>query len=63
MTKQEYIIALESLIEDAEKNNPLLASVLLSVIASLYEESLNELSNYTAAFSLQQINKHKAQQN
>lgn len=63
MTKQEYIIALESLIEDAEKNNPLLASVLLSVIASLYEESLNELSNYTAAFSLQQINKYKAQQN
>lgn len=63
MTKQEYLNALETIIKDAEVNKPILASILLTVSAAIMDDTLHELSDYTASHSLQQLIKYKAQQN
>lgn len=64
MTKAEYINALYLLIDQAKKEeNFPLVSILYTVTASIVDDSLKELSNYTCAFSMEQINKYKAQQN
>lgn len=64
MTKAEYINALSLLIDQAKKEeNFPLVSILYTVTASIVDDSLKELSNYTYAFSMEQINKYKAQQN
>lgn len=64
MTKQEYISAVANLIEEAKKDeNFILVSILYTLQASITEDSLNELSNYTIAFSRIQVDKYRATQN
>lgn len=64
MTKQEYISAVANLIDEAKKDeNFVLVSILYTLQASLIEDSLEELSNYTIAFSQMQIDKYRTIQN
>jgi len=56
MTKQEYIQAIDDIIKEAEKDNNLyLMSILHSLCGAIMSDSLEKLSSYTAAFSMEQI--------
>lgn len=55
MTKQEYIQAIDDIIKEAEKDNDLyLMSILYSLCGAIMSDSLEKLSDYTAAFSMEQ---------
>lgn len=56
MTKQKYIQAIDNIIAKAEKDNNLcLQSILHTLCGAIMEDELEKLSDFTAAFSMEQI--------